>query len=141
MNKNEIARLIDISAVRADSSTLEVQQVVDAAREHNFICVFVMPSMVDKIADQMQELDGVLCGGVVGFPSGAETTEAKVFQAQQLVAKKCDEIDMVINIGKLRSGLLDEVRDDILRVREVVSPLPLKVILEVALLSDEQIVT
>ncbi|MFI3268350.1 MAG: deoxyribose-phosphate aldolase [Rikenellaceae bacterium] len=141
MNKHEIARLIDISAVRADSSLKEVNEVIEAAKQHDFICVFAMPSMVDKISDQLSQMPTVLCGGVVGFPSGSETTSCKVFQAQELKAKKCDEIDMVINIGKLKSGLLDEVRDDILKVKEVVSPLPLKVIIEVALLSDEEIVT
>lgn len=143
MNKLEVAKLIDISTVRSDSTLAEVNEVMAAAKEHKFICVFVMPSMVDKIKDEMAtpEMDGVLYGGVVGFPSGAETTECKVFQAEQLKAKKCDEIDMVINIGKLKSGLLDEVREDIIKVREVVSPLPLKVIIEVAVLTDEEIVT
>ncbi len=143
MNKLEIAKLIDISTVRSDSSLTEIDEVMAAAKEHKFICVFVMPSMVDKIKDQMKtpELDGVMYGGVVGFPSGAETTESKIFQAQQLKEKMCDEIDMVMNIGKLKSGLYDEVREDIIRVREVVSPLPLKVIIEVAILTDEEIVT
>lgn len=140
MNKNEIARMIDISTVRADSALSEVYDVVVAAKEHNFICVFVLPSMVDRIKDEMALLDGILCGGVVGFPSGSETTACKVFQAKEMKAKNCDEIDMVLNIGKLKSGLYDEVKEDILRVKEVVAPLPLKVIMEVTLLTDEEIV-
>ncbi len=141
MTKHEIARLIDISAVRADSTLKEINEVVEAAKQHDFICVFAMPSMVDKISEPISQMPSVLCGGVVGFPSGAETTPCKVFQATELKAKGCDEIDMVINIGKLKSGLIDEVCEDILKVKEVVSPLPLKVIIEVALLSDEEIVT
>lgn len=53
--------------------------------------------------------------------------------------KGCDEVDMVLNIGKLKSGMLDEVKDEIVKVRAAVSPLPLKVILEVVLLTDEEI--
>ncbi|MFI3331138.1 MAG: deoxyribose-phosphate aldolase [Rikenellaceae bacterium] len=141
MTKHKIARMIDISAVRAESTLSEINEVLAAAKKHDFICVFAMPSMVDKIAYEMSQMPTVLCGGVVGFPSGAETTAAKVFQAQEMKAKNCDEIDMVINIGKLKSGLLDEVKEDILKVKEVVSPLPLKVIIEVALLTNDEIVT
>ncbi|MFI3261312.1 MAG: deoxyribose-phosphate aldolase [Rikenellaceae bacterium] len=141
MTKHEIARLIDISAVRADSTLKEVNEVIEAAKQHDFICVFAMPSMVDNISKQMRQMPSVLCGGVVGFPSGSETTACKVFQAYELIYKGCDEIDMVINIGKLKSGLLDEVREDILKVKEAVLTIPLKVIIEVALLTDEEIVT
>lgn len=139
MKKEEVARLIDISTVRSDSTLAEVNEVVAAAKAHNFICVFVMPAMADKIKEQMKSMPHIFFGGVVGFPSGADTTESKVFQAREMLAKGCTEIDMVMNIGKLKSGLVDEVREDIIRVREVVSPTTLKVIIEVALLSDEEI--
>lgn len=139
MTREDIARMIDISTVRSDSTLTEVMDVVSAAKEHNFICVFVMPAMVDKIKDEMNSLPNIFMGGVVGFPSGADTTESKIFQAKEMLEKGCNEVDMVMNIGKLKSGLIEEVREDILRVKEVVSPTPLKVIIEVALLSDEEV--
>lgn len=139
--KEQVARLIDISAVRADSTLDDVNSVITAAKDYNLICLFGMPSFVDYIVEQMKGYDTIEIGGVVGFPSGAETTSIKVLQAAELKEKGCTEIDMVMNIGKLKSGLLEEVREDIERVKAVAAPRPLKVIIEVALLTDEEIVT
>lgn len=141
MKSTEIARLIDISTVRADSTIEEINTIIESAKTHRFICVFVLPSMIDAIQEPLSLLPDVGIGGVVGFPSGGDTTESKVFQAHEMKAKNCNEIDMVLNVGKLKSGLLDDVKNDILRVKSVVFPTPLKVIMEVALLSDEEIVT
>lgn len=139
--KAEVARLIDISAVQTSSTKSDVDSVIEAAKANNLICVFAMPSFVDYVVDQMQGTTGIEIGGVVGFPSGAETTEAKLFQAKQLKEKGCTEIDMVINVGKLKSGMLEELSAEIKAIKAQVAPLPLKVILEVALLTDEEITT
>ncbi len=139
--KAEVARLIDISAVQTNSTKSDVDSVIEAAKAHNLICVFAMPSFVDYVVDQMQGTTGIEIGGVVGFPSGAETTEAKLFQANQLKGKGCTEIDMVINVGKLKSGMLDDLTTEIKAIKAQVAPLPLKVIIEVALLTDEEIKT
>ena len=136
----EIARLVDISAVRADSTAGDVKNIADAAKEYGFICAFAMPSLTGYLKQELAGADGIMLGGVVGFPSGSETTATKVFQAMELKATGCDEIDMVINIGMLKSGVEDEVIDDIRAVKAAVEPLPLKVIIEVALLTDEEIV-
>lgn len=140
MTVYDIARLIDISAVRADSTKTDVDNVIKAAKDNQLICVFSMPSFASYVVEQMNETFGVEIGGVVGFPSGAETTSAKLFQAKEMKAAGCTEIDMVLNIGKLKSGMYDDVLAEIKAVREVVAPLPLKVIMEVALLTDEEIV-
>lgn len=139
MNRDEIAQIIDISAVRADSTLKEIDEILDACKKYPFICIFTMPSMISKFKERMKELPRTKLGGIVGFPSGGETTNAKIAEAKELLSFGCQEVDMVINVGKLKSGLDDEVRQDILAVKEVVSPTPLKVILEVPLLNDDEI--
>lgn len=136
---NELVRMIDISAVQTDSTLEEVKSVIDAAKKYNFVCVFVMPSMLHYAFDSLKGYDNVGIGGIVGFPSGAETTDMKIYQAEQYKKYGCKEVDMVMNIGKLKSGLYDDVMDDIMKVKQAVFPLPLKVIIEVALLNDDEI--
>ncbi|MFI3303878.1 MAG: deoxyribose-phosphate aldolase [Rikenellaceae bacterium] len=138
--KSEVARLIDISAVKTESSIADVNEVLDAAKANNLICVFSMPCFVDYVVEQMKEYDTISVGGVVGFPSGAETVETKLFQAQQMKDKGCNEVDMVMNIGKLKSGMYEDIVSEISAIKSVVAPLPLKVIIEVPLLTNEEIV-
>lgn len=140
LKSSELARLIDISAVRAESTLAEVNQIIESAKAYNFICVFSMPSMLPYVFAGLKGVDSVGVGGIVGFPSGGDTTECKVWQAIDLKNKGCREIDMVMNIGKLKSGLYDDVLHDIKCVKEAVRPLPLKVIIEVPLLNDDEII-
>ncbi len=137
--KKEVARLIDISAVRTDSSKTDVDCIIDTAKKYNLICVFAMPSFVDYVVGKMQGYSDIEIGGVVGFPSGAESTQSKLFQASEMKAKGCTEIDMVMNIGYLKSGMNAEISEEIKAIKACVSPLPLKVIIEVALLTNEEV--
>ena len=141
ISSREIARLIDISAVRADSTRQDVEDIIDGAIKHNFICVFPMPSMLLLVFEKLKDHPQIGIGGVVGFPSGGETTASKLFQAKELKEAGCNEIDMVLNIGKLKSGMLNDIEDEIREIKAAVSPLPLKVIMEVVLLTDEEIKT
>lgn len=137
----EIARLIDISAVQANSTRQDVEDIIAGALKYNFICVFPMPGLLPVVFDSLKENPQIGIGGVVGFPSGGETTESKLAQAGELKAAGCNEIDMVMNIGKLKSSMTDDVEDEIRRIKAIVSPLPLKVIIEAVLLTDEEIQT
>lgn len=137
----EIARLIDISAVRADSTYQDVQDIIAGALKHQFICVFPLPGLLPVVFEKLKGHPEIGIGGVVGFPSGGETTSSKLAQAQELKDAGCNEIDMVLNIGKLKSGMLADVEDEIRQIKAVVSPLPLKVIMEVVLLTDDEIRT
>ncbi len=139
MTPSEIARLIDISAVRAESTDTDVREIAAAARRYGFICAFAMPSMTKLLRDELAG-SGVMLGGVVGFPSGSETTECKTAQARAMLALGCHEVDMVMNIGYLKSGMYDAVAADIRAVLDAVAPTPLKVIIEVPLLTDDEIV-
>ena len=80
-----------------------------------------------------------LVGGPIGFPSGGHTTMIKLAEARSLVEAGADELDMMINLGRLKSGDLGYVRDEIRAVAEMIAPIPLKVILEVSRLTDDEI--
>ena len=134
----EIARMIDISAVRADSTLDEVRKVADAAKKYSFICAFALPCFTGELVQLLRDRNDIMVGGVSGFPSGADTTEIKVATAKQMLSLGVNEVDMVINIGALKSGRYDLVRDDIRAVVDACS-VPVKSILEVAYLTDDEI--
>ena len=121
ISSREIARLIDISAVRADSTRQDVEDIIDVAIKHNFICVFPMPGMLPLVFEKLKDHPQIGIGGVVGFPSGGETTASKLFQAKELKEAGCNEIDMVLNIGKLKSGMLNDIEDEIRQIKATVS--------------------
>ena len=134
----EIARMIDISAVRADSTLSEVRKVADAAKKYGFICAFALPCFTGELVQLLRDRDDIMVGGVSGFPSGADTTEIKVLTAKQMLSLGVNEVDMVINIGALKSGKYDLVRDDIKAVVDACG-VPVKSILEIAYLTDDEI--
>ncbi len=134
----EIARMIDISAVRADSTLDEVRKVADAAKKYSFICAFALPCFTGELVQLLRDRNDIMVGGVSGFPSGADTTEIKVATAKQMLSLGVNEVDMVINIGALKSGRYDLARDDIKAVVDACG-VPVKSILEIAYLTDDEI--
>jgi len=138
---NDIAAMLDISAVRADSTESDVREMAELACKYNCIACFAMPSYTELLVELLKDNQQVKTGGVAGFPSGATTTPAKAAQALEMIGLGCGEIDMVINIGRLRSGDHDYVSKDIKAVADACGNIPLKVILECHYLSNEEIVT
>ena len=100
-----LGRMIDISGVRTDVTLHEVEQIVAAAKHYRFICAFVMPCFTPRLVDMLKDSPDIRVGGTVGFPSGADTTTIKVQNAKEQLAAGADELDMVINVGALKSGL------------------------------------
>jgi deoxyribose-phosphate aldolase len=139
LSKEQIARMIDISAVKSDSNIEEVELVVKAAKKYQFICVFTLPSFAAYAKKLLSGETEIGLGGTVGFPSGASTTASKAFEAAELVDLGCSELDMVINIGKLKSNLYREAAADIKKIVEIAGVIPVKVILEVDVLTDLEI--
>lgn len=135
----DVANMIDISAVRADVSDTEIRELAEKARKYRCACAFVMPCYVPDVRAYLDGEPAIGVGSVVGFPSGADTTMAKAYQARQLAAEGCCELDMVINVGMLISERYSEVKNDIRAVIDSSEGLPVKVILEVAYLTDDQI--
>lgn len=139
INVTQIAQMIDISAVRTDADLDEIKRVIEAARRHRFICAFAMPCFTRVLKEGLKDEPDILVGGVVGFPSGADTTRIKVETAKELVETGVNELDMVINVGALKSGEYDYVKQDIAAVVNTACGLPVKAILEVAYLTDDEI--
>jgi deoxyribose-phosphate aldolase len=139
LTKEQVARMIDISAVKAESTIAEVNAIVRAAIQHRFISVFTLPSLAPYAKNCLANESEVFLGGVVGFPSGGSTTTAKAFEAEELIEIGCQELDMVINIGQLKSQQYSEVAADIQKIVQLTVPIPVKVILEVNLLEDAEI--
>ena len=135
----DVANLMDHSNLQPQ---LTIQDTIDCctmAKKYNCISCCVRPSDIE-IAKK--ELDGtdIIITTVIGFPHGTCTTETKVFESMDAIAKGADELDMVLNIGRLKSGDYDYVEHDIAEVAKVchASGLKLKVILENAYLTDEE---
>jgi deoxyribose-phosphate aldolase len=138
----EIASLIDHTILKADATRQDVLKVCAEAREYRFASVCVNPYWVPLVAHQLEGSPVKVCT-VVGFPLGATSTESKVYEATSAIRQGAQEIDMVLNIGELRSGDLESVKVDIAAVVEAshAHGAIVKVILETALLNDAQKVT
>lgn len=136
-----LSRIIDISCVKQDDTTKDLDRMIAAAIKYDFICAFALPAMTPYLTDHLKGTCSTMIGGTVGFPAGCDSTESKVFQAGQMLSLGCKELDMVINIAQLKSGNTEFVFQDIKAVVDTASGIPVKTILEVALLTDEEIVT
>ncbi len=139
LNAREVARLIDISAVQAPHGAAEIRGLVQSAKEYRFIAVHVLPCWVTFLKEQLAEDPDILIGAPVGFPGGAHRTEIKVAEAKLLVQDGVNEMDMMLNVGKLRSGEYDYCEQDIRSVVQAAGEVPVKVILEVHYLDREQL--
>jgi deoxyribose-phosphate aldolase len=135
----DLARYIDHTLLRPDATASDIDTLCAEAAEHHFASVCVNPTWVRRCAEQLRG-SGVAVASVVGFPFGATPPDVKAFETRRVIRDGAREIDMVINIGALRSGAFDLVRDDIARVSDACHEAGAinKVIIEAALLSDEQ---
>ncbi|MFQ5967362.1 MAG: deoxyribose-phosphate aldolase [Acidimicrobiia bacterium] len=134
-----MAHYIDHTLLRPEVSAAEIDQLCQEAREFGFATVCVNPVWVRRCADNLKGSEVKVCS-VVGFPFGATTPEVKAWEARRAIRDGAREIDMVINIGALKSGDLDLVREDISKVVDACheAGVRCKVIIEAALLTDEE---
>ncbi len=135
----QVAKTIDHALLRPDMSRDEVREGCEVALKYDVASVCCKPADVAFCAEILKGSD-VHVGTVVGFPHGNSTTATKVFETKQVVADGATEIDVVINIGWLKSGMYDEVRDEIAAVVAAASGNQVKVILENAYLTKDEIV-
>jgi deoxyribose-phosphate aldolase len=137
----EIAGLIDHTLLKPEATRDDIQSLCDEAAQFGFASVCVNPNWVSVAAAKLRRTPVKVCT-VVGFPLGATLPPVKVFETEQAVKLGAQEIDMVINVGALRSGDEALVEQDIRGVAEAAHAggAILKVILECALLDEEQIV-
>ncbi len=132
-----LAKYIDHTLLAADASRTQIATLCAEAQQHGFYSVCVNSAQVPYAAQLLAGQSVKVCA-VVGFPLGAGLSAAKAFEAQQAIAAGAGEIDMVLNVGWLKDGLFDLVRDDINRVKQACGAVPLKVILETCLLDTAQ---
>jgi deoxyribose-phosphate aldolase len=135
----QFAKMIDASALKLDTSYDDYNALVDACKKYSFGCVFIWPAYY---AELREALKGTVTefGTSLSFPSGQETTETKVQQARLFTSLGAQQVDMVLNVGWLKSKRFDLVKADIAAVREATKYTSLKVIIEAMLLTDEEIV-
>ena len=136
MKKTDVARIIDHTILKPEATHQDVARIVEEGARFGTYSVCVSPSMLPL---DVPERLKVAC--VVGFPSGAVKANVKAFEAKQAIADGADEIDMVINIALAKEAKFDQVEDEIRAVRaEIPAGKILKVIIESAALTDEEIV-
>jgi deoxyribose-phosphate aldolase len=134
-----LAHMIDHTLLRPDASQDQIAQLCYEARKHRFASVCVNPTNV-KLCAQLLQGSGVPVCAVVGFPLGATPSEVKVFETQQAIRDGATEVDMVINVGALKSRDYELVERDIASIARAchAGNAILKVIIEAALLTDEE---
>ena len=133
------AGMIDLSAVHPDTSEADVRVMVETAVCYHCLCATTFPCYTPLLVDLLAESPAIRVSGNVAFPSGATTRACKIAEARELMQMGCDELDMVLHTGLLRSGRDWLVLDEIRAVVDVAGAAPVKVILECHYLSDDEI--
>jgi len=140
LTQEKFAKILDHAILVPETTIKDIVEVCQRAAKYNISCVFVQPCFL-PIAVEILSGTGVNAGSVVGFPQGANRSIVKAYEAEDIVKMGGQEIDMVLNIGKLLEGDRDYALKDICMVRHAMgSDLTLKVILETHYLSREQII-
>ena len=132
-----INRYIDHTLLKPESTQTQIDKLIAEAVEHQFASDCVNPTWVSYAAKALKGTEVNVCT-VIGFPLGANTSSVKAFETKDAVANGADEIDMVINIGQLKSGQYDAVEADIRAVVEASGDKLVKVIIETCLLTDDE---
>jgi len=139
ISPTELARMIDHTLLKPEATQEQIERLCAEAAAHHFASVCINPVYVPLAVQQLEGSDVVVCT-VVGFPLGATLTQVKAYETEQAILAGAHEIDMVINVGALKSGLTDVVRDDVTAVTQTAHQhgAIVKVIIEAALLTDDE---
>ena len=133
-----LSRYIDHTLLKADATENEVIKLCNEAKEYDFFSVCINPGFVELAAKELRESNVAVCT-VIGFPLGASTPETKAFETRDAIQKGAAEVDMVINISKLKDKKDEEVLKDIKAVVDAADKKALvKLIIETCLLTDEE---
>ncbi|SNX55251.1 deoxyribose-phosphate aldolase [Thermoanaerobacterium sp. RBIITD] len=136
----EIAKMIDHTLLKPDAKDVDIKKLCEEAKEYNFASVCINPCYV-KYANDILENSSVKVCTVIGFPLGANTIKSKVFEAKDAILNGAQEIDMVLNVGKLKSGDYDYIKNEIETVTHEAKSMKniiVKVILETCYLNDDE---
>ena len=130
-------KLIDHTLLKQDASPEQIVKLCEEAKEFDFMSVCVNPAYVPLASECLKGSSVKVCT-VIGFPLGMNLTKTKVDEAALAIREGAEEIDMVINVGMLKAGHDDYVKEEIRLLKEVAGKLVLKVIIETCLLTDEE---
>lgn len=133
----DLSTYIDHTVLKPTTSVTDIIRLCEEAATHKFAAVCVPPCYVGLAANQLRGT-GTNVATVIGFPLGSSTTAVKVAETKDAVENKADEIDMVINVGAIKSGMWDAVTADIRAVVEAAGDAKVKVIIETSQLTDEE---
>lgn len=135
---SNIAHYIDHTALTADTTEEKIQQLCLEAKTHQFWSVCINPAYIPLAKTLLVGSNVKICT-VIGFPLGANMSQVKAYETEQAILAGADEIDMVVNIGWVKSGLWQQVEQDIRAVFLACDGKPLKVIFETCLLTEQEI--
>jgi deoxyribose-phosphate aldolase len=140
MTKKELARYIDQTNLQPGMDEKFISEFAAKAAKENFASVCILPNMVPVIAKILKGTETKVCT-VISFPLGADVPSVKIAETRDAIEKGCQEIDLVINVGALKSGELDIISEEIRGTAEVChqNNCILKTIIEAPLLTEEQI--
>lgn len=133
-----INKMIDHTYLKAFGTSAEINTLIQEAKEHHFKSVCVNPFWVNKAAKELADSDVLVCT-VIGFPLGANTIETKVFETTNAIKHGADEIDMVLNIGKVKEQDYAYITTEVQAVKDACNGHTLKVILETCYLTKDEI--
>lgn len=139
LTRHDVARMLDLSAVRHDSGPKAVQELVEVAKQYRCILTSSLPSQTPLLLELLADVPDVGVGGNVAFPAGGELPRIKVAQTREFVRLGVNEIDVMMDLGMFLAGNVQYVEDDLRGVIDAADGLPVKVILECHYLTDDQI--
>ena len=139
LSVHDVARTIDASALKIETNYADLCALVEACKQYDFGCAFIWQDFSREMRDMLKGTNTEF-GTSLAFPSGQEPTFIKEKQAEWFMTMDPIEVDMVMNVGWLRSKKFKETADDILAVRRIIGDVSLKVIIEAMQLTDEEII-
>ncbi len=136
MTNQEILARVDHTLLKADATKADIKRICEEAMENNTASICINPGFIEYAVGIMG--DKIPVCTVIGFPLGAMTTAAKVFEAKDAIEKGAQEVDMVINISRAKDGDFEYITEEIGQIKQAVGDKILKVIIETCLLTDEE---
>ncbi len=136
MTDKEILARVDHTLLKADAKKEDIKRICEEAMKYETASICINPGFIEYAVGVLG--DKVPVCTVIGFPLGAMTTEAKIFEAKDAVAKGAQEVDMVINISRAKDHDFDYIENEIRLIKQAVGDKILKVIIETCLLTDEE---
>ncbi|MBQ5326940.1 MAG: deoxyribose-phosphate aldolase [Oscillospiraceae bacterium] len=136
MTNQEILARVDHTLLKADATKADIKRICEEAMENNTASICINPGFIEYAVGIMG--DKIPVCTVIGFPLGAMTTAAKVFEAKDAIEKGAQEVDMVINISRAKDSDFEYITEEIRQIKQAVGDKILKVIIETCLLTDEE---